>query len=363
MNIDQVKEIRNALVKISRYLIWFSLLIVGLIILLVSLVINPSENKDHNILVPSIQVKTISALPANTEKKRNLPNDAWKAPGIRSIPAGKTGEVIRYGRALVISTASYLGPRGSVAHITNGMNCQNCHEDAGTKLFSNDFAGFIATYPRKSSRSGRLEPASARIAECFERSLNGRVPDTAKKEVQAILAYMKWLGKDVGKDRIPAGGSTEKLNFMVRAADPKKGQLVFVAKCQSCHGTSGEGLLNPDKISYTYPPLWGPQSYNDGAGMYRLSNLAGFIKNNMPYGASYQYPQLPDEESWDVAAFINSQPRPHKKQQADYPDVSQKPIDLPFGPYADKFSARQHKYGPYLPIQDAIRLKKLKLTF
>jgi thiosulfate dehydrogenase len=71
----------------------------------------------------------------------------------------------------------------------------------------------------------------------------------------------------------------------------------------------------------------------------------------MPFGATYQNPQLSDEEAWNVAAFVNSQPRPHKDQRKDYPDLTKKPIDLPFGPYADRFSIRQHKYGPFKPIQ------------
>ncbi|MEP6612330.1 MAG: hypothetical protein ABJA76_10610, partial [Mucilaginibacter sp.] len=90
--------------------------------------------------------------------------------------------------------------------------------------------------------------------------------------------------------------------------------------------------------------------YNDGAGMYRIGNLAGFVKNNMPFGATYQAPQLSNEEAWNVAAFINSQPRPHFDNSKDWPDISKKPIDLPFGPYADGFSEHQHKFGPFKPI-------------
>jgi thiosulfate dehydrogenase len=277
----------------------------------------------------------------------------WKGPDVSTIPAGKAGELIRYGRQLIAHTAQYLGPKGSVAQITNGMNCQNCHLDAGNRLFGNDYAGFMASYPKISNRSGRVEPASQRITECFERSLGGKAPDTSKKEMKAILAYMAWVGKDVKKGQKIFGTATEKLAFMDHPANPAKGKNVFIAKCASCHGSVGEGMLAADKISYTNPPLWGKNSYNDGAGMYRVINLAGFIKNNMPFGATYQNPQLTDEEAWNVAAFINSQPRPHKDQHEDWPLIDKKPIDLPFGPYADHFSEQQHKYGPFKPIKDA----------
>jgi thiosulfate dehydrogenase len=55
----------------------------------------------------------------------------WEAPDTIHIPHTKEGDLIRYGRQLVAQTAYYLGPKGVVAAISNGMNCQNCHLDAG----------------------------------------------------------------------------------------------------------------------------------------------------------------------------------------------------------------------------------------
>ena len=284
-------------------------------------------------------------------RAKSIPANIWKMPALSTIPTGKTGEMIRYGKDLLEHTAIYFGPSGSVAQISNGMNCQNCHLESGTKLFGNNYAGFVAAYPKLSFRSGKVSPASTRISECFERSLNGKAPDTAGREVQAIMAYMKWLGRDVKKGQKVFGTGSEKLNFLNRAADPDNGKVIYLQKCQICHGTNGEGKFSVDKKQYTYPPLWGNHSYNDGAGMYRIGNFAGFVKNNMPFGASYQNPQLTDEQAWDVAAFVNSQPRPHRDQHADWPNLKTKPIDFPFGPYLDTFSAKQHKYGPYAAIK------------
>jgi thiosulfate dehydrogenase len=70
----------------------------------------------------------------------------------------------------------------------------------------------------------------------------------------------------------------------------------------------------------------------------------------MPFGADHENPQLTDEEAWDVAAFVNSQPHPTRDLSRDWPKLSGKPVDHPFGPYADTFSAVQHKYGPFGPI-------------
>jgi thiosulfate dehydrogenase len=117
--------------------------------------------------------------------------------------------------------------------------------------------------------------------------------------------------------------------------------------CASCHQKNGEGQWNPNQDAFQYPPLWGNNSYNDGAGLYRITNFAKYIKSNMPLGASHDNPILTDEEAWDIAAFVNSQPRPKKDISKDWPKIAEKPMDHPFGPFADAFSESQHKYGPW----------------
>jgi thiosulfate dehydrogenase len=146
---------------------------------------------------------------------------------------------------------------------------------------------------------------------------------------------------------------------MDRAADVEKGKAIFLSKCQSCHGADGQGTWNHDSSFYLYPPLWGPNSYNVSAGLFRLSRFAAYVKYNMPFGSSsHAAPQLTDEEAWDVAAFVNSQPRPDKMFAYDWPKKETKPVDYPFGPYADGFSEKQHKYGPFMPIKEARENKK-----
>ncbi|HEY0030886.1 MAG TPA: c-type cytochrome [Bacteroidia bacterium] len=278
--------------------------------------------------------------------------DEWIAPDTLKIRKEKDAELIEYGRRLIAKTAYYLGPDGIVAHSSNGMNCQNCHLDAGTKIFGNNYSAVASTYPKFRERSGKMESIYKRVNDCFERSLNGKGLDTLEKEMQAIKAYILWLGKDVKKGEKPKGSGLTELKYMARAADPGNGKQIYSAKCQSCHGENGEGKMNADQLAYQYPPLWGEHSYNNGAGLFRLSRFAGYVKANMPFGATAGNPQLTDEEAWDVAAFVNSQPRPSKDLHQDWPKISGKPVDHPFGPYADKFSEKQHKYGPFEPIAD-----------
>ena len=168
-----------------------------------------------------------------------------------------------------------------------------------------------------------------------------------------MVAYMQWLGKDVPKGESPKGSGIYEVPFLDRAADPVKGKAVYAQQCQSCHMEDGQGMPKPDKSGHIYPPLWGENSYNDGAGLFRMSRFAGYVKTNMPLGATFERPLLTDEEAWDVAAYVNSLPRPKKDLGKDWPDISKKPIDHPFGPFSDDFTEEQHKFGPFKPIKEA----------
>ncbi|HEX5168161.1 MAG TPA: c-type cytochrome [Cyclobacteriaceae bacterium] len=276
----------------------------------------------------------------------------WVGPARTEIDSlTEEGKLIAYGRDLIANTAHYLGPKGVVMQTTNGMNCQNCHLDAGTKPWGNNYGGVYTTYPRFRARSGSVEDIYKRVNDCLERSLNGKILDTTGREMQAIKAYMEWLGKDLPKGKAPAGSGLMEIPLIERPADSLKGLQVYTSQCERCHGKDGQGQFNPDGKTYLYPPLWGKHSYTTGAGLFRLSRLAGYAYNNMPFGTTYENPILTVEEAWDVAAFINSQPHPVKVFKQDWPDISKKPFDHPFGPYADSFPESQHKYGPFLAIK------------
>ena len=294
---------------------------------------------------------------AASSKKNDIAEPAisvavWKAPDIAILGNDSAAAMILYGKDLIANTAKYLGQKGSVAAITNGMNCQNCHTDAGAKPFGNCFSAVAANYPMFRPRSGVKESIEFRINDCLQRSLNGKTIDSLSKEMRAMVAYIKWLGKDVQKGTRPVGAGVQELSFITRAAEPARGKIIYQSQCSRCHGANGEGQLNFDTIAYSYPPLWGPHSYNVSAGLYRISKLAAYAKDNMPYGiATHESPLLSDEDAWDVAAYINSQPRPEKMFAQDWPDISKKSFDYPFGPYTDGFTEQEHKFGPFDPIK------------
>ncbi len=279
------------------------------------------------------------------------------APDTATIPQNALGDSIRYGRELLLHTARYLGPGGSVGHyLGNRMNCGNCHLDAGSRPFALPFYNTYRRYPQYRGRENAVLSLADRINNCIERPHNGSPMPKDAHEMRAIIAYIKWLSENAPADTILAKIEGTALSYSTRAASPQRGSTVFATHCASCHGADGQGVLNADSISYQYPPLWGMGSYQAGSSMHRVLKLARFVKANMPdKKAHWNMPVLSDEEAIDVAAFINDDslhPRPVKKGNMahDYPVYKNKPIDYDIGPFEDTFSAQQHKFGPYTPI-------------
>lgn len=306
---------------------------------------------NHKSETNEIELASVGSQPKEPEKPKV---NYWSPPAESTLDGNPEKEEVLYGKELIANTALFFGPKGKVqANSTNGMNCQNCHLDAGTKVFGNNYSAVASTYPKYRARSGASENMYKRVNDCFERSLNGKALDTNSKEMQAITAYIKWLGKDVEKGKKPEGSGLKDISLMDRACDPIKGKAIYIEKCQVCHSKNGDGQVNPATGTFLYPPLWGPKSYNTGAGLYRISNFAKYVKYNMPLGSTHESAQLSDEEAWDIAAFVNAQDHPNKDLSKDWPKIGEKPFDHPFGPFSDGFSEEQHKFGPYKPIIEA----------
>ena len=297
----------------------------------------------------------LDSLYIDSEKKMVLQNEMakfWKPAAITLITDVTLKQEVEYGKDLIVHTAQYLGPNGSVKQITNGMNCNNCHLDAGTKPWGNNYGSVYSMYPKMRARSGQVEDLYKRVNDCIERSLNGQPLERDEKEMKAMIAYIEYIGSNVPKGKEANASGIYDLEYLDRAADPVKGKALYDAKCVSCHQVNGQGILTEDKKEYTYPPVWGQNSYNNGAGLFRISRFAGYIKYNMPLGTTYANPQLSNEEAWDIAAYVENQPRPSKDLSQDWPNISKKPVDHPFGPFSDKFAERQHKLGPFKPIKE-----------
>jgi thiosulfate dehydrogenase len=289
----------------------------------------------------------------------------WTMPEVSALPRDARGQLIRDGRDLMLATYALIGPNVDDAakrFAGNNLACTNCHLAGGTKKFGLPLFGIYDDFPAYSARTGGPISIEDRINACMTRSMNGRALPTDAPEMRALVAYVGFLSTGVPPGQQLPGLGAGKMKELTRAADPERGRSVYARSCATCHNTDGTGILRDrgaPQLGYMMPPLWGPGSYNDGAGMARLINFANFVHFNMPHGADYLNPQLTIEQAWDVAAYVLSQPRPQRASLAkDFPDLLNKPVDAPYGPYADGFSEKQHKYGPFAPIRDAV--KRLK---
>jgi len=222
-----------------------------------------------------------------------------------AVPGGPLGASIRRGEALVSATADSLPD-----NVGNVLRCVSCHLDEGRRP-NGSWVGVYGRYPQYRKRSAAVLTIEDRVNGCFQRSMNGSplVPDGP--DMRDIVSYLWFLslGTTVGAPQEP-GARVERFNGF--EADTASGHATFDAVCSVCHGTSGEGTP-------AAPPLWGPQSFNIGAGMARVRTAAAFVRDNMPFDRPGT---LTDQQAFDVASFVVAQPRP------DFPG---KELDWPNG--------------------------------
>ena len=219
---------------------------------------------------------------------------------------------VRRGRALLAHTRDSLP-----GNVGNDLRCNSCHLDEGLRAYSMPYVGVYARYPQYRSRRAAVELIEDRINDCFVRSMNGRPLDAEGLDIRDIVSYFKWLsgGIAVGA-RVPGQG----IDSIVPPLAPNavRGATVFVAQCVRCHGARGEGAQVATMPGVYAPPLWGPRSYNVGAGMARVRVTAAFVRRNMPFDMPGT---LSPQDAFDVAAYVSAQPRPdYAVKRHDWPN-------------------------------------------
>lgn len=283
----------------------------------------------------------------------------WTPPDITTVADDPFGTLVKYGHALFTDSANEIGPNvsdPSRRFAGNNLTCQNCHLQGGTQPYAMTLIGVWGQFPQYRAREGAVDTLEDRINGCMERSMNGRSLPLESREMRAFLAYMRWMSTGVPDGAKLKGAGTLRIKEPARAADAGRGEEVFSQICAACHGADGFGQRAQTGAGYQFPPLWGPDSYNNGAGMSRLLTVAAYAMHNMPIGTMFNAPVLTDERAYDVAAYIISQKRPEKANlEKDFPNRLQKPIDTPYGPYVDGFSVEQHKYGPFGPMRAKVK--------
>ncbi len=282
---------------------------------------------------------------------------AWRMKSIETdLPPGEEGAKIKYGYILITETSERIGPLAkdeSMRYAGNNLSCNNCHLSAGRKIGSGSFVGVYNRFPQQRWRENKIGTLAERINGCMERSMNGKMMAENSDEMQAMIAYMKWLSEGVPEEKEKLYKGYLPVEIPDYKSDTLVGKVLYEQHCLVCHQADGRGVAIPgeDFAGYLYPPVGGPDSYNNGAGMNRVLTAAQFIKWNMPYGVSYENPVLTDEQAYHIAAYINTFDRPEKANlEVDFPDKTRKPVSTPYGPWTDPFSPEQHKFGPFPPI-------------
>jgi thiosulfate dehydrogenase len=186
------------------------------------------------------------------------------------------------------------------------MSCASCHLGGGTAPYSAPVVGSAQAYPQFSARAGRKISLDDRIEECMTRSENGTPLASDSKEMLGLKAYIQWLSEPHRGELKFAGRGLKPLPALT--PNPEHGAQIYGEQCAGCHGEHGEGARRP------FPPLWGPDSFNDGAGMNGVPKMAAFIKVNMPQNRKGV---LSAQDATDVAAFIHAQPRPAFNHEYD----------------------------------------------
>jgi thiosulfate dehydrogenase len=236
----------------------------------------------------------------------------WYDRNIEDAPGGEVGDQIRLGHDLIVNTASHIGKDASdpmLRFAGNNLNCSSCHLNAGLQPFAAPFVSTFASFPMLVD--DKAITLRERINGCMRRSMNGKDLPDGSRELEALVAYIQFLGKGTPEGVRVAGMGLLPLQDPPQPADASRGAQVYAAQCATCHKEDGQGERRiAPAAGYTIPPLWGDDSFNAGAGMAKLAYAAAYIRANMPFGITYQEPVLTPQEAWDVAAYMVRMARP-----------------------------------------------------
>ena len=189
----------------------------------------------------------------------------------------------------------------TMAHSYTGnlLSCRDCHLESGTADYAMPMIDVANLFPRYSQRAGHTITLVNRIQECFARSENGVPPPAGSPGMKALVAYIQWLSRAAPQGQPYESRGLVKLPALT--GNPASGKKLYASRCAGCHGSNGAGM--PPSL----PPLWGAGSFSDGAGLNQTAKMAAFVQHNMPQNAPGT---LSPQQSYDVAAYLATRPRP-----------------------------------------------------
>ena len=135
-------------------------------------------------------------LPPATAQQTPPAPQIWTVPEIGALPNDAASQQIRRGRDLITATYAHVGPEvadPAKRFAGNNLACANCHLEAGTKKFGIPLFGLFWMFPEYTARDGGEITLEDRLNNCMMRSMNGRPMPNDSPEMQAIIAYIKFL--------------------------------------------------------------------------------------------------------------------------------------------------------------------------
>ncbi|MCA0305376.1 MAG: c-type cytochrome [Proteobacteria bacterium] len=245
---------------------------------------------------------------APTKPPTTWPDYSARGPGFR-VPQGPDGPMIAYGYDLLTRTYAIVGPEVAAPAMRfagNNLSCQNCHLDGGTNRFAFPLVGVFGAFPRSLPGGGEMTLVD-RLNRCMTHSMNGRPLPTDSREMQAMVAFLKYLGD------VPPAPPQPPTPQPPLSPSAERGAVVFDKVCAACHQPNGLGKrlgASSQPEGYEFPPLWGPDTFNDAAGLDMAPRMTAFVLHNMPRGTDPLHPVLSLQQAWDVATYVLAQPRP-----------------------------------------------------
>lgn len=306
---------------------------------------------------------------------------------IRDAPAA-----VRRGYEYIHHTSRTLGPDGRVRfadgtpYATTTTACSSCHFAGGqvpfgTPMYQSPAKYLSRPYFRALNYNRDLEDS---IIDCFRNCMN--TAQTLSKDdpvMRDMVAYIAWLADGItdpamqgaGWVNLPGTGlPAVSASVAQMSGDPDRGAVLYEEECGACHSEDGPGLgeYRRGENRPRVPALWGPDGYSRGAAFYNSQNLAGYVREHMPFGDPLS---LSSQDALDIAVYVNDQSRPDGMADQMFchidsdgiPAALRKPAAWLVGcTYpGEPFSDEEILYGPWQPISawrnaEIARLKATK---
>ncbi len=229
----------------------------------------------------------------------------------KGMPKGINAQFVVKGCNEVTDTGRYVSPLLRIW--STGMKCSSCHINSGNMPYAGDLGQAAVLMPTMMTDRNKPTRFDRRVLRCYARSMNWFDLGTESPVLPYVRIYSNWLAQKDGLQigvLYPGRGMPRLYDTLGQGSSILAGEKIYKTVCSGCHGKNGWGGVGKIYKGYEPPPLAGPYSYNNAAGLAKRDRLAGFIYFNMPPGASHQRHALTVQQALDVAAYLTAQGRP-----------------------------------------------------